>query len=325
VSRQQADRYVREAVLQSSEGVILMPAVRSENEYDRVRLGEIAQALRQPLALCFLERAIRTMEKGTVDGEESYVGVPEGQGKFRARIGADGSVVRVEALESGFTDREMEACAMKVMSTRVFPVVRSQSQTYIDIVYWVSLGFHATASSPELAEHLRREQVKAAIRARPCLTGTVSPGVYEVEGLSLFANDGRTLVNRVDHGDLPAEASRCVAQAFRQIVLSPEPDAFVRPASPRTTFTVREDGTIAVADEDWLRLVELEEQALREERRRALSGSGVDAGEPTQPAPAPVPGPAAPEPGPAPPEPAPASPRQDPGQRGLKLELRPRT
>lgn len=326
----EADRYIRKAVMKSSEGVVLMPATKS-HEFDRVRLNEIANAMRQPLAICFLERAIVTMERGEVEGEQSYVDVPEGQGKFRARTGADGSVVRVEVLESGFTDPEMEACVMKVIGDRKFPALHGQSQSYVDVVYWVSLGFHAGAQTPQFAKQMRKAQAEAGIRAKKCLEGRVETGEYDVEGLSLFASNGVTLINRISHGDLPADVSRCVAQAFKQITIDPEKDAFVRPASPKVHFTVRDDGVIEVGDERWLELLQLEERAKREQRRYELTGDeGTDSDE----APPPLeraPGPDEPPPVEAPPgtepepEPEPKPPGEDPSKGGIKLDLGPRS
>jgi hypothetical protein len=341
----EADRYIRKAVMKSSEGVVLMPATKSA-EFDRLRLNEIANAMRQPLAICFLERAIVTMEKGKVDGEETYVKVPEGQAKFRARTGADGSVVRVEVLDSGFTDPEMEACVMKVIGGRKFPALHGQSQSYVDVVYWVSLGFHAGAKTPQYAKLMRKQQAEAGIRAKKCLEGRVEAGVYDVEGLSLFASNGSTLINRITHGDLPADVSRCVAQAFKQIVIDPEKDAFVRPASPKVQFTVRDDGVIEVGDERWLELLQLEERAKREQRRYELTGgegagedeappplesapgagfdSSVSGVEPLPDAPAPEPKPeSAPQPN-SEPKPEPKPPGEDPSKGGIKLDLGPR-
>ncbi len=337
VSQMQADRYIREAVLKSSEGVVLLPASKSGNDYDRVRLDEIAQNMRQPLAVCFLERAIRTIEKGEVDGEMTYVNVPEGQGKFRARIAGDGSVLRVEVLDSGFVDTEMEACVMHVIESRTFPQLRGQSQSHIDVVYWVSLGFHEAAKSPQFAEHMRKQQALAGVRAKRCLEGRVSAGDYEVEGLSLFASNGSTLINRITHGNLPSEVSRCVAQAFKAIVIAGEKEAFVRPASPRVRFTVREDGVVEVGDERWLQLVEMEERAKREQTRYELSGSEDAAALVPEPVggphdvtisglepvveedPDPPAGPAA-----APAPVRPEGPVQDPSAGGIKLDLGPR-
>lgn len=351
----EADRYIRKAVMKSSEGVVLMPSAKS-GEFDRLRLNEIAQAMRQPLAICFLERAIVTMERGEVDGERSFVNVPEGQAKFRARLGADGSVVRVETLDSGFTDTEMEACAMKVIGSRKFPPQRGQTSSWIDIVYWVSLGFHAGAQTPQFAKQMRKQQAQAGVRAKKCLEGRVEEGVYDVEGLSLFASNGATLINRISHGDLPSEVSQCVAQAFKQITIDPEPDAFVRPASPKVKFTVRGDGVVEVEDEEWLGRLELEERAKREQRRYELTGtegssngdeappplddasgvgfdasvSGVeplpDASSPTPPAQvetAPEPSPT--EPTPPKPKPKPRAPGEDPAKGGIRLELGPRS
>lgn len=345
MTQMQADRYIQQAVLKSSEGVVFFPAAKTAHEYDRMRLNEIAQSMRQPLAVCFLERAIQTIERGEVDGEQTYVNVPEGQGKFRARLAGDGSVARVETLDSGFEDPNMEDCILKVIGSRQFPQLRGQSQSYIDVVYWVSLGMHAGAHTPQFAKHMRREQATAGVRAKRCLEGRVDVGDYDVEGLSLFASNGTTLINRITRGGLPPEVSRCVAQAFKEIRIDPEKDSFVRPVSPRVLFTMREDGGIDVSDERWLQVIEMEEEAKREAKRYELSGgneqefiepgtdsphdvtiSGVEPvpDEPQKtkatPTSAPLPEPTGPVPDAQPPPKA-----KDPSEGGMKLELGPRT
>ena len=343
MTQAQADRYIRKAVMKSSEGVVFFPAAKTGYDYDRVRLNEIAQSMRQPLAVCFLDRAISTMERGEVDGETTYLKVPEGQGKFRARINSAGEVLRAEVLESGFKDEQMEACVLRVIESKTFPQLRGQSQSHVDIVYWVSLGMHAGAQTPQFARLLRKQQALAGVRAKKCLEGRVEAGVYEVEGLSLFGRTGGTLVNRITHGDLPTEVSQCVAQAFKSIMVDPEDDSFVRPASPVVTFTMREDGVVTVSDERWLQVTEMEERAKREEQRRELQGG--EAPPPSEPLPAsgahdvtisglepvvdedPPDSRPAPEPAPLPeptPAPEPEDPRQDPSQRGIKLDLGPR-
>lgn len=269
-----ADRYIDNAVRQSSEGVVLIPSSTTEREYDRVRLNEIAQNLRRPFAFCFLQRAIVTMERGAVEGESTFVNVPDGQIKLRARLGADGTVSRVEPIEAGFDDLEMEACVMKAVTKQEFPPIRGQTGHYIDVVYWVSLGFHGAANSEEFALHIRKEQTRAGVRAKRCLQGRVPPGDYEVEGLSLFDREGNTLVNRVDRNALPPEVSSCVASAFKAIEIPPERDAFVRPVEASAAFTVRDDGVVEVRDERWLELLEMEERARREAARAAIRKSG---------------------------------------------------
>ena len=104
-TKMSTDRYVRRAIRQSNEGVILLPSERAEHIYELTRLNEIAQGLREPAALCFLERAITTMERS--NDERGYTHVPEGQIKLRARIAPNGKVLRTEVLESGFRDAAM--------------------------------------------------------------------------------------------------------------------------------------------------------------------------------------------------------------------------
>jgi hypothetical protein len=283
VSQAQADDYVRAAVRQSSEGVILDPSQGGLEQIERVRLGEIAQELRGPAAVCFLERAIQTMEVGEVDGERGWLEVPEGQVKIRARVAVDGTVLTTDVLESGFDDEHMEDCLSEVITKQRFVESRDNFAYYIDVYYWVSLGFFAEANSESFAELMRRQQAEAGRRAKACLSGRVGPGEYEVTGLNLFDRDGRTLVNRVDRGALKPEVSACVAAAFKQIHIHAEPDAFVRPGAPTVSFLVADDGGVSFSDERWLELVELEERATREKRKAELSGepigSDADAGD----------------------------------------------
>ena len=278
VSRAQADKYIRDAVRQSSEGVVLEPSQRGIDPLERARLGEIAQQLRRPAAICFLERAITTMEPGEVDGEAGWVDVPEGQIKVRARVGVDGKVLAAESLESGFEDESMAPCLEQVIAGQRFPPSRDGFAYHVDVYYWVSLGFFREATTDEFAKWMRRQQAEAGVRAKQCLVGRVGPGDYEVAGLNLFDREGRTVINRVERGELPPEVSSCVAAAFKQIRIRPEPDAFVRPAAPAVEFTVAEDGTVRVGDERWLKLIELEEQAERERKQAELLGRPI--GEP---------------------------------------------
>lgn len=281
VTRMQADNYIRDAVRMSSEGVVLEPAANID-AIDRVRLTEVAQSLRTPAAICFLERAIATMEPGLVEGEETWVGVPEGQAKIRARVSADGSVLATEVLESGFTDDEMETCVRTVIEKQRFIPSRDAFAYHVDVFYWVSLGFFRAAQTDEFATALRKAQTRAGMAAKNCLMGRVAPGEYPVSGLNLFDRDGNTVVNRIERGALPAEVGACVASAFKAIHIDPEPEAFVRPASPKVTFTVTSEGEVAVSDERWLALIELEEKAAREARKAELLDQpvGADAEEP---------------------------------------------
>lgn len=359
VSQAQAEQYLRDAVRQSSEGVVLEPSQQGLDQIERVRFGEIAQQLRGPAAVCFLERAIATMERGTVDGEQGWVDVPEGQAKFRARVSVDGSVLSTEVLDSGFDDEHMDTCLTEVISKQRFVESRDNFAYHIDIYYWVSLGLFAEARSESFAELLRRRQAEAGVRAKACLIGRVGPGEYEVSGLNLFDRDGRTVVNRVERGELPAEVSTCIAAAFKEIRIHPEPDAFIRPATAEVAFTVAADGSVSIADERWLELIELEERAARDKRKAELLGSDggvadepadgfveplVDHGEPpapddSLPQPEPRPDPV-PRPVPAPEAERPsdggakgsetetkqpvADPAADPSKPGTKLDLSPR-
>jgi hypothetical protein len=342
VSQAQADQYVRDAVRQSSEGVVLDPSQKGLDQIERVRLGEIAQDLRGPAALCFLDRAIVTMERGAVDGEQAWLGVPEGQAKFRARVSVDGTVLTTDVLESGFDDAHMDTCLTEVISKQRFVESRDTFAYYIDVYYWVSLGFFAEANSDSFAELMRRQQAAAGVRAKTCLTGRVSPGEYHVAGLNLFDREGRSIVNRVERGELPADVSACIAAAFKQIRIHAEPDSFIRPAAPEVSFTVAGDGSVSIADERWLELIELEERAARDKRKSELldepigadaadeADAYIDKGEPAPPADA-LPEPEivrptgeGPKPEPEPePDPAP-DPDADPGKPGTKLDLSPR-
>ncbi len=272
VSRLQADQYKRDAVRMSNEGVVLEPLDRAAHQYDRLRLNEIAQELRGPAAVCFVERAIQTMEPGTIDGEPGWVDVPEGQARIRAHVSVDGSVLSTDLLESGFTDEVMVECLRKAISKLRFPQSRDSFAHNVDIFYWVSLGFFRAAQTEEFAELMRKQQALAGVEAKNCLTGRVGPGEYPVSGLNLFDRDGRTVINRIDPGPLPPEVATCIATAFRAIRIPPESEAFVRPATPSVVFTVAADGSVSISDERWLELVLLEEEAAREARKAELEG-----------------------------------------------------
>ena len=280
VTQAQADQYMRDAIRQSSEGVVLEPSQKGLDQIERTRLNEIAQELRRPGAVCFLERAINTMEPGEVDGEQVWVAVPEGQIKFRVRVAVDGTVLSTDVLESGFEDKHMETCLAEALSKQRFVESRDSFAYFIDVYYWVSLGFFAEAQSESFTALMRRQQAEAGVRAKTCLVGRVPAGEYVITGLNLFDRDGRTVVNRIDRGELPPEVSSCVATAFKQIHIHAEPDAFIRPAAPRVQFTVASDGTVRMGDERWLEMIVLEEEAQREMRRNELlgqTGEGSDA------------------------------------------------
>lgn len=281
VSLLQRDEYIKDAVRMSSEGFVLEP-VTNIDAIDKVRLTEIAQSMRTPAAICFLERAIETMEPGEVDGEQTWVGVPEGQAKLRARVSADGTVMATEVLESGFDDDEMETCLRTVIHEQRFIPSRDAFAYHVDVFYWVSLGFFRDAQTDEFAQALRKAQTQAGMAAKQCLNGRVAAGEYPVSGLNLFDRDGNTVVNRIERGVLSPEIGACVASAFKAIRIVSDPDAFVRPAAPKVTFTVAADGVVSVSDERWLALIELEEQAAREARKAELLDRpiGSDAEEP---------------------------------------------
>ncbi|WP_157595430.1 hypothetical protein [Plesiocystis pacifica] len=270
-TRGQADDYLRDAVRMSSEGVLLEPRGSGIGSIDRVRLGEIAQELRLPAAICFVERAIQTMQTGEVDGEAGWVEVPEGQIKIRTRIAIDGKVMSTEVLDSGFVDEHMEGCLREVLESQRFPESRDSFAYSIDVYYWVSLGVFSLANTEGFDERLRREQAEAARRAKPCLQGRLPAGEYRVSGVNLFDRDGDTIVNRVDPGQLAPDLSACVAQAFRGVRIYSEPEAFVRPAEIVVEFAVDDDGQVSGKDDRWLEIIELEELAERERRRAELA------------------------------------------------------
>ncbi|MFV8755285.1 hypothetical protein ACNOYE_32445 [Nannocystaceae bacterium ST9] len=328
VSRMQKDQYIRDAVRMSSEGVVLEPASNID-AIDRRLLVEYAQAMRAPLAICFLERAINTMEPGEVDGEEGWVGVPEGQAKVRARVGANGVVLATDVLESGFDDDEMEACVRKAIENQRFLPSRDAFAYHIDVFYWVSLGFFRTAQTAEFDELMRRQQTTAGIAAKNCITGRAPAGEYRIRGLNLFDRDGNTVINRIERGDLSPEVGSCIAAAFKAIRIPAEPEAFVRPAAPVVTFTVAGDGSIAVSDERWLALIEKEEQAIREARKAELLDQpvGADAIEPDHlelPEDAETDGGASEPSEPLPPQKDDVPPAQGTDPGGMKIDLSPR-
>lgn len=346
-SRTQADRYTAKAVRRSPEGFILIPSKKAERAFDQARLTELAQDMRAPAAACFLNRAIETMKPRREDGEITYEGVPEGQAKIRVRIAPSGEVLRAEILETGFGDPVLEGCLTDLLQTTRWPANRTGNIQWIDVVYWVSLGFQADDTSPEAAHEFRRQQAFAAVRGKRCFDSRVAPGRYRVEGLSLLDRDGTTLVNRVEPNDLPPQTSQCLTIALRELRMPRSPEAFIRPFSPAIEFEVKAGGAVSFADERWIELIALEEAAEREAKRAELSGEqpaprtfGVDEGEPPEgegeaaaavhadatatPAEAGPPAAKVPVPPaakvPSPPA-AKAPPGGDPGKGGLRLDL----
>ncbi len=325
------DRYVKRAIRQSNEGVILMPSERAEHIYEITRLNEIAQGLREPAALCFLERAITTMER--VDDERGYKLVPEGQIKIRARIAPNGKVLRTEVLESGFKDAKMGPCLESAVKNTLFPQNDGGVNHYIDLVYWVSLGIQGDVHTTAWKEHVRREQIGAGVRAKPCLEGRAPVGDYKVAALNLVDREGTTLINRIDGRGLPADLRQCVARAFRDMRLPRQADAFVRPVWAEVEMHVREGGGIDVEGEEWLRRVELEEKVKRQQKRAEMLGGDAGDGsrwtEPVADDAAPIDDGEPVDSGETVPTSAPATPKgrkpkddaPDPGKGGIKLDL----
>ncbi len=315
----QADATIRQAIRQSPEGFIFLPSKKAERVYELPRLNEIAQSMRQPAAACFLGEAVKTMRVAAqTDGEEgtAYDGVPDGQAKLRMRIGADGKVLRVETLETGFDGESVPECISEELSRRRFPENQTGTAHYIDVVYWVSLGPQPRTDGH--AERMRREQVEAGVRAKKCLQGRVGVGEYTVGGLNLVASNGATVANRVEQKGLPDDVRQCVATAFRSLRLLADDETFIRPVNVQTRFVVGGDGVVTVDDEDWLRLVELEERARRDAMRAEREAVNPVDTLPPEPVLQPE---VAPEPGP---EPEPDAPKADPGKGGLRLNIGPR-
>lgn len=333
VTESQANRYISKAIRQSSEGVILLPSKKAERVYELQRLNDIAQNIRRPAAVCFINRAIETMKATEADGELVFEGVPEGQAKMRVRISPAGEVLRTEVLESGFRDEAMEPCLEQAVRGQNWPENKSGHAHYIDVVYWVSLGAQE-GLTPKVRLHLRRAQTAAGVRARRCLEGTVDAATYVVRGLNLVDREGKTIVNRVDPSGLPERTAACVSQALSEIGLPQDAATFVRPVVPVVEFEVTREGAVKVKDEEWLALIEREERALRAAERAELAGAdgdtaasgGRDEGG-TADGEAPVATAAADPPQDAPrsdppaPTPREQTPRGDPGKGGQKLEL----
>jgi hypothetical protein len=273
----QMTRYTRKAVRRSPEGFILIPSKRAERAFDRVRLNELAQDLRAPAAVCFINRTIETAHLGEQGGEAAYVDVPEGQAKIRVRIAPTGEVLRTDVLETGFEDEEMEACLMEVLKDAPWPENRSGNAHWIDVIYWVSLGFQGEDQTPAAKENLRRQTALVAVKGKGCLEGRVKPGTYPVRGLSLLDREGRTLVNRLEPSDLPQEVADCLAYTLRELRMQRAGDAFVRPFTTDVEFTVAKDGAVSFADERWLTLLLLEERAERDAKRAELLGDDPNA------------------------------------------------
>ncbi len=344
----QTNRFVKTAVRRAPEGFILIPGARAERVFDRQRLVQLAQDLRQPAAACFINRAIDTAKWGEVDGERALLGVPEGQIKIRVRIAPQGKVLRTEVLEGVFgeEDEVMEACLMDVLEDAPWPENRSGNTHFVDAIYWVSLGFQAEDRSPETAVELRRQQAMLAKKGKGCLEGRARPGQYRVQGLSLLDREGRTLVNRLEPTDLGQDIANCLVVVLRGLRMPRVANAFVRPFSPEIDYQVSPKGEVSFVDERWLELLLLEERAAREQRRAELAAEKAkkdgevpaelidlaerpeDNDEPVVVLPEPAPDAAAPKLQPQPKPKTVADPPKpanhnaaDPGEGGLKLNL----
>ncbi len=300
----QARRYVDQAVRRSTEGVILMPSRKAQTLFDQTRLNEIAQNLRGPAAVCFVNRAIETITRGEVDGEVVYQNVPEGQIRIRARINPTGEVLRTEVLETGFQDDNIYTCLDRAIKAIKWVENRSGVVQFIDVIYWVSLG-----RQQEDADEFRKQQAMVAVRASQCLSGRTISGRYLVEGLSLLDREGRTLANRIDPSKLPPAVHECVTVVFRDLRMPRVEEGFVRPVSPRVEFVVSPEGEVTFTDQRWLALLQLEAEALRAEQGEARSDVVSLGEDPVDE------GLLEPEPKPDTPPPA------DPGEGGQKLRL----
>ncbi len=273
----QARRYVDKAVRRSTEGVILMPSRKAETLYDRTRLNDIAQLLRVPAAVCFVNRAIETMKRSTSkDGELVFAEVPEGQIRIRTRINSAGQVLRTEVLESGFKDEQMYPCLDAAIRKTKWTQNKTGAVQFVDVIYWVSLGYQAEDHSDAAKAELRKQTAKVGIKAKQCLAGRVGEGTYKVDALSLVDRDGRTLANRVDPGVLPEKVGECVAIVLREMRFQRVQEAFVRPILPHIDFTVNNLGEVSFADEKWYALLEREEEAIKEARQAELAAEMDD-------------------------------------------------
>lgn len=334
----QARRYVDKAVRRSTEGVILVPSKKAETLYDRTRLNDIAQGLRVPAAVCFVNRAITTMKRSVnKDGELTFADVPEGQIRIRVRINSAGQVLRTEVLETGFQDETMYPCIDEAIKKVKWTQNRSGSVQYMDIFYWVSLGYQAEDHSEQAQAELRRQTAQAAVKAKQCLVGRVGEGRYDVDLVALVDRDGRTLANRVDPGVLPDKVGECVAIVLREMKFQRLKEAFVRPILPHVQFVVANDGAVTFADEQWLALLQREEEVLKEQRQAELAAVMDDPDTPIDESAIPSgtsmptygPGPTTPPPVASGPGTSPAAPSTptasasgvDPAKAGLKLKL----
>jgi len=318
-----ADGIVASAIRGSSEGVIVLPSHKAESAFADARLHEIAEALRRPAAHCFVQRAIETMEPDP-EVPHGFLGIPDGQLKLRARIAPTGTVALAEILEDGFADPVVSQCFADIVRKRRWPEHADGHTHAIDVVYWVSLG--AQAPPPASSDARRRQAAEIARRGKACVAGRLEPGDYRFEGLNLIGNDGKSVASRVDdrspaNASVPDEVSQCLARAFRELRLDPDPEAFLRPVALHVGYTVGEDAVVEASDEAWLRLVELEDAARRAERRAELGAPATEDGASRTEAPPGGPSTAIASGGAPGERGVETGGRTDPGRPGLKLDL----
>ena len=273
----QIDRYLEKAVGLSNEGVVLMPSDSMARETDRTRLNEIAQALRIPFAACFLRRTIEVATVTDVEGGLGLSTVPQGQIRLRARLNATGEVLRAELMETTIEDGPLVSCVQEAIGAQAFPSVRASTLRWVDVLYWVSLGYDRGRDSPERRRFHRREVAEASRAAKQCLGGRVQGGSYPLQGVSLVDREGTSLINRIEPNDLPPPVNRCIAQVFRRIEAPADPESFVRAVISDVVFKVDPQGVVAFGDEEWLRLTELEAAALRREQTDSASMPSTEA------------------------------------------------
>lgn len=252
----------------ATEGVLIIPSARAEEEYSPARLFELSEALRQPAARCFLERAIETMVVRPED-PRGYTGIPDGQMKLRIRPGDEGVVQQLDIVENGFDDPAVPECFAEIVRTRTWPETRTAYPPPLEVVYWVKIG--PTITLPQHQAVVRRQTAEVGVRGKGCLQGRVAPGAYTFFGLNLVGAGGQSMASRVDTDvgtPVPEPVRDCLALAFRDLQLEPEADTFIRPVDLKVNYVVTPEGGVQVEDEEWLRLIQLEEVALRAERAR---------------------------------------------------------
>jgi hypothetical protein len=256
-----AESYVRRAIHESAQGIVIFDLFGQSSGQDLVRLREIAQELRTPAAQCFLARGIETIELSQSAEGRELLGVPSGQAKFRVHLTSDGRVARSDAVENGFSDQVMVSCLKKVIEAKFFPKSSTGMPWTVDLVYWVNLGFHSQLDAEEFKFELRRQVALASSKAVGCFRQAgAAQGTYTLNGLNLVSPNGVTMVNRI-RAPLPDDAIRCLEVAYRPIRVAPELDSFARPLFFDATFHVLDSESITFDDAEWLRLTELESAA----------------------------------------------------------------